>query len=265
MAAGLTVLITCKNESRHLAGSIKAARLVADEVLVADSGSDDGSIEIALSLGARVIQREYRSAGDFKNWAIPQAKHPWVFTVDSDETVTPELATEIRQQVLTNNSFDGFWVRRVNYFFGKPMRYGGWGPSHLLRIVRRDVGRYIGATDHAEVDLPAERVGKLHGPLLHDAVWCYDRYLNKLNRYAALQAKLWHAAGKRSNLAQLALRGPLRFLNDYVLRGAILDGAEGLQGSFLVAYASYLKQVKLWELDRLESLAAEKPAAKRAA
>jgi glycosyltransferase involved in cell wall biosynthesis len=247
-----------------LAGCITAARQAADEVLVADSGSDDGSIEIAHSLGARIIQREYRSAGDFKNWAIPQAKHPWVFTVDSDETVTPELATEIRQLVLTNNSCDGFWVRRVNYFFGKPMRYGGWGPSHLLRIVRRDVGRYVGSTDHAEVVLPAERVGKLRRPLLHDAVWSYDRYLNKLNRYATMQAELWHAAGKRSSLAQLALRGPLRFLNDYLLRGAILDGAEGLQCSFLVAYASYLKQVKLWELDRAQPRT-EAPAANRAA
>ncbi len=265
MAAGLTVLITCKNESRHLAGAIEAARLVADEVLVADSGSDDGSIEIAHSLGARVIQREYRSAGDFKNWAIPQAKHPWVFTVDSDETVTPELAAEIRRRVLVPNSFDGFWVKRVNYFFGKPMRYGGWGPSHLLRVVRRDVGRYVGPTDHAEVVLPAERVGKLQQPLLHDAVWCYDRYLGKLNRYAAMQARLWHAAGKRSSFAQLALRGPLRFLNDYLLRGAILDGAEGLQCSFLVAYASYLKQVKLWELDQARQPSSEPATSQRAA
>lgn len=259
MAAGLTVLITCKNESRHLAGSIEAARLVADEVLVADSGSDDGSIEIALSLGARVIQREYRSAGDFKNWAIPQAKYQWVFTVDSDEQVSPELATEVRQRVLTSHNLDGFWVPRVNYFYGKPLRYGAWGPSHLLRIVRRDVGRYVGSTDHAEVVLPTERVGKLKHPLQHDAVWSYERYLAKLNRYAGMQAELWHAAGRKPSFLQIALRGPGRFFNDYVLRGAFLDGAEGLQGSFLVAYASYLKQVRLWELHRVSPIAAEQP------
>jgi glycosyltransferase involved in cell wall biosynthesis len=265
MAAGLTVLIPCKNERLHLAGAIEAARQVADEVLVADSGSDDGSIEIALSLGARVIQREYRSAGDFKNWAIPQAKYPWVFTVDSDEQISPELATEVRQRVLTSHSLDGFWVPRVNYFHGKPLRFGAWGPSHLLRIVRRDVGRYVGSTDHAEVSLPAERVGKLKHALLHDAVWSYDRYLTKLNRYASMQAELWHKAGRKPSFWQIALRGPSRFFNDYVLRGAFLDGAEGLQGSFLIAYASYLKQVRLWELHRVSQVAPERPAAKIAA
>src|ERR1044072_6256172 len=99
MSAKLTVIIPCKNERENIRACIAGAQQVADEVLVADSGSTDGTLEIARELGCRIIEREYGTSGDFKNWAIPQAAHQWVFILDADERITAKLATEIRSTI----------------------------------------------------------------------------------------------------------------------------------------------------------------------
>lgn len=247
----LTVIIPCKNERRHLPGAIRSALPVADEVLVADSGSTDGTLQVAHAMGARVVEREYRTSGDFKNWAIPQARCPWVLIVDADERLSPELAGEIATLLAGEPARDGYWVLRNNWFLGKPLRFGSWRPTRLMRFFRRDLGRYRGNTDHAEVEISTGRVGKLRAPLIHHAFYSYERYLPKLYRYADVQARLWHAEGRRASHRQLLMRGPLRFLRDYVLRGGVLDGPAGLQSAVLVAYGSYLKQARLWELERM--------------
>lgn len=249
MPSKLTVIIPCKNEQRHMADCIKSARLVADEVLVADSGSTDRTRAIARELGCRVIEREYRTSGDFKNWAIPQAEGEWVMILDADERVTPEMAQEINSLFASGPQQDGYWVPRINHFLGKPLRYGSWRPSRLMRLFRRDLGRYIGETDHAEVTISTGRVGRLRTYLAHHTMWSYQQYLSKLNRYADVQAGLWHQAGRKSSFWQLLLRGPLVFLQDYVLRLGFLEGSAGLQAAVLVAYGSYLKQARLWELE----------------
>lgn len=248
MRSQLTVIIPCKNERQHIGGCIRSALPIADEVLVADSGSVDGTLEIANALGCRVIEREYRTSGDFKNWAIPQAKFEWVLIVDADERVTPRLAGEIKA-VLEDPRQDGYWVPRRNHFLGRALRFGSWRPSCLLRLFRRDLGQYIGPTDHAEVTVSTGRVGRLKAFLAHHTMWSYQRYLTKLDRYADVQARVWHAGGRRATFKQLMFRGPLRFLQDYVLRLGFLEGSAGLQAAVLVAYGSYLKQARLWELE----------------
>lgn len=250
MSDQITVIIPCKDERHHLPGAIASARLVADEVLVADSGSTDGTKELATEHGCRVIEREYRTSGDFKNWAIPQASHPWVLILDADERVTPQLAVEIRQKLTQSANLDGFWVPRVNCFFGRPLYYGGWKPGSLLRLFRRERGRYDGDTDHAVIEMASDRTRQLRGHLLHDAVWSYERYQAKLDRYALVQAELWAAEGRKTNFWQLFFRGPLRFGQDFILRRGFLDGLAGLQSAVLIAYGSYLKQARLWELSQ---------------
>ena len=244
----LTVLIPCKNERNYIGACIESVRSIGDEILVADSGSTDGTIEIARTLGSRVIEREYRTSGDFKNWAIPQAAHEWVLVIDADERVTPALAAEIRELFAKRPTCDGYRLRRVNYFLGRPIRYGDWGRDQLLRLFRRDMGRYVGHTDHADVHIPSGRIGRLHKRLIHHSFVSYSQCLAKSYRYASVQAKLWHAAGRRSSYLHLLTRGPLRFFRSYVVRLGFLDGVAGLQCSVLNGYGAYLKQACLWEL-----------------
>ena len=247
MSAKLTVIIPCKNERENIGACVVSARQVADEVLIADSGSTDGTLEIARELGCRIIEREYGTSGDFKNWAIPQAAHEWVFILDADERITPKLAAEIRG-VLNDRKHDGYWVYRLNHFMGHPIRYGPWKNDRCLRLFRRNLGQYVGPTDHAEVELSSGTVGRLGERLTHYTCDSYSQYLPKVERYADVQARLWHAAGRDAKLRDLLFRFPLRFVQGYVFRLGFLDGLAGLQVCMLVAYLSWLKQAFLWQL-----------------
>lgn len=246
----LTVIIPCKNERDHILSCIKAVRPVADEILVADSGSTDGTLELVQQLGnCRIIQREYVSSGDFKNWAIPQATYPWILLVDADERVPHELAQEIGDLLETGPSQDAYWIYRNNHFLDRPIRFGDWGRDKVIRLFRRDGCRYVGDTDHAEVNVSSGRVGKLRYRLRHYSVRQYDEYLQKLRRYTTLQAEQWHANGVRPNLLRLIFGGPFRFLRSYVLRLGFLDGMAGFHVSMLMGIYAYWKQVRLWELN----------------
>src|SRR5262249_55297623 len=153
---------------------IESARRVADEVLVADSGSTDGTLDIVRSMGGcRVIEREYINSGNFKNWAIPQAAHPWVLILDADERVTESLAAEINALLGGNPRRNGYHVYRANYFLGHRIRFGGWGRDKVLRLFRRDLGRYVGESDHAEVSIASGKAGHLKARLDHFTYWTY--------------------------------------------------------------------------------------------
>ncbi len=128
MKARLTVIIPCKNERKNIRPCILSAQRVADEVLVADSGSTDGTLDIIRDVGGcRLVEREYINSGNFKNWAIPQATHDWVLIVDSAERVTPELAKEINALLTAEPDRDGYHIYRANYFLGYRIRHSGWG------------------------------------------------------------------------------------------------------------------------------------------
>src|SRR3954451_22267699 len=189
MSSKLTVIIPCKNERENIRACVAGARLVADEVLVADSGSTDGTLEIASELGCRIIERYYNVSGEFKNWAIPQAAHEWVFILDADERITTELANEIRD-TLNDPQHSGYWVYRFNHFMGHPISHGPWRNDSCLRLFRRDAGNYVGANDHAEVQLSSGTAGRLRNRLVHYTCTSYSQYLPKLSRYAEVQGRL---------------------------------------------------------------------------
>ena len=245
----LTVIIPCKNERKNIRPCIESAKRVADEVLVADSGSTDGTLDIIHDAGGcHVVHREYVNSGNFKNWAIPQARHPWVLIVDADERVSPELAAEINALLESVPRHNGYHIYRANYFLGHRIRHGGWGSDKVLRLFRRDLGRYVGESDHAEVTVSTGSVGYLKGRLEHFTYWSYDQYFRKLQRYTVQSAQSRYAAGKRVSFARMLLAPPLRFLHCYIVRLGFLDGIAGLQVCMLTGISSFVKQIRLWEL-----------------
>lgn len=247
-ATNLTVLIPCKNERRNIRRCIESVREIADEVLVADSGSTDGTLEIVADIGGcRVIEREYVHSGDFKNWAIQHASCEWLLIVDADERVTPALAAEIRRVLASDSPCDGYWIYRHNHFMGRRIRFGGWGHDSVLRLFRRDQGTYVGDTDHAEVAIRSGRVGRLKERMLHYTFWTYEQYFQKFHRYTTWQADVWYHAGRRPSLPRLLLNGPLRFLRAYVVHLGFLDGIPGFQLAMLQGFYSFMKQARLWE------------------
>lgn len=244
----LTVIIPCKNEAQNIRACIESVCDVADELLVADSGSTDATVAIALaSENCRVIEREWRTACDFKNWALKHAANDWVLVVDADERVTPDLAKEIRT-ILVDPKRSGYQIHRANHFMGHRVRFGQWGADKALRLFDRTRAGYVGDTDHAAVRVVRGGVGTVRNRLIHYTFWTYDQYLQKVHHYAKLQAARWYATGKRPSLLRMYLIAPLRFLQTYFLRLGFLDGAIGFQISVMIAFYSYQKQARLWQL-----------------
>lgn len=262
----LTVIIPCKNEAENIAACIASARLLADEVLVADSGSSDGTLELAKINADRVIEREYVDSGDFKNWAIPQAKCGWIFVLDADERVTPELATEIRDTLQQRNRTDStanplaYSVPRRNFFLGHAIDHGDWASDRVTRLFTRDDCRYKLHTDHSEIDVSADRLGKLKQKLTHYTAWDLDPYLLKMHHYARQQAKLWQDQGRKPALSHLILNAPMRFLRGYVLKMGWRDGLLGFFIAGLTGYYSFMKQFYFWQLTHARHLADFEPA-----
>lgn len=248
MALPLTLLITCKDERPNIGPCIDSAREIADEILVADSGSTDGTLEYVRARGdCRLIERQYVTAGDFKNWAIPQCKHAWVLVLDADERATPGLVVEIRELLAGKPKYDGYFIRRANRLMGHPIRYTDWGRDRVLRLFRRDVCHYDGPSDHGSVQVRTGKISQLKHPMDHFTLWSWALYLKKFDRYTRVQAEQWRAVGKSPSFLRMAFQPPLRFFRDYVLHLGFLDGSKGLQLAWMSAFYSFMKQARLWE------------------
>lgn len=249
----LSVIIPTFNEEETLPRCL-ASVAFADEILVVDSYSTDGTLEIARAAGVRVVQREYGYSAQQKNWAIPQARHEWVLLVDADERITAELRDEIRRTLDGGPAADGYWIRRANYFLGKRIRFCGWGSDRVIRLFRRDVSRYQDRQVHAEIDLPGPLPVLTH-PLEHHTFRSFGQYWRKLDLYSEWGARQMYLDGRRPGAVQLLLRPVGRFIRMYILRLGFLEGAHGVVLSLLGAFTVYLKYARLWEM----RLHAERP------
>ncbi len=242
----LTVIVPTYNEEATLQACLESVAF-ADEILLVDSFSTDGTLDIARAFGARILQHEYVYSARQKNWVIPQATHEWVLLVDSDERVTPELRDEILRLLAGDSLRDGYWIRRANHFMGRRMQRCGWGTDKVIRLFRRDVARYEDRKVHAEIDLPPP-LPVLEHPLEHHSFRSFAQYFRKLQLYSEWGAAQLYRDGKRAGFVQSLGRPVTRFLKMYVLRLGCLEGLHGLVLSMLGAFTVYLKYARLWEL-----------------
>jgi glycosyltransferase involved in cell wall biosynthesis len=260
MTNTLTVLIPCKNERRNIRPCVESVEDLAQEILVADSGSTDGTLDLVRSIkGCRVIEREYVNSANFKNWAIPQASGEWILLLDADERLTPSLVQEIRSVLnATSESIDGYSIARLNHYLGHRIKRCGWDTDRVIRLFRRNVSRYAERWVHAELTLDPTRVRTLREPMLHYTTWTTDQYVEKLNRYAYWSALNARGESKRSRalgFISLMTVAPLRFIQLYFIRLGFLDGVPGFQVCMFAAFYSFLKKAKIWE----QSYAMEQP------
>lgn len=251
-AAKVTAIIPAGNEAHQIADTIKSA-LWADEVyVVVDSASTDGTADTAREAapGVRVDVHDYGYSAAQKNWAIPRASHPWIFLLDADERVTPELQAEIRQLMAHGPSEDAYEVRRKNLYLGRIMRHGGLQADKVIRLFRREC-RYCDRRVHAEVK-GYTSLGLLENPIFHDTFRDWPSYLLKLDRYTTWGAEQDFKDGKGAGLGNIVLRPLGRFLKQYVIRLGFLDGIPGAIAAFLGVYGVFLKYAKLWDMKRKE-------------
>jgi len=241
----LSVLVPAKNEARNLRGCLDSARW-AEELVVVDSGSTDGSLDIARAVADRVLEHEYVNSAAQKNWALPQLTHRWVLIVDADERVTPALRAEIELVLADPERADGYWIRRDNHFLGKQIRGAGWQRDKVLRLFDRTKGAYQPLHVHAEVEIRG-KVGFLRERLFHDTYRDLDQYFEKFLRYTRWSAADLKSRGVRASGGRLFWRPIGRFLRQYVLEGGFRYGRHGLVLCMLAAFSVFTKYARRWE------------------
>lgn len=240
----ITAIIPTKNEARNIAAAIDSVRW-ADEILVLDSFSSDETAVLAQQKGVTVLQRAFDSFGKNKNFAIAQAAHPWVFILDADERVTPELQAEIQHLLQTEPPKAAYWIYRQTYFMDKLVRYSGWQNDKVIRLFRKEL-RYHEVNVHEEIAAPASETGALKNKLLHYTYTTVAQYLEKWDRYTTLSAQDRAAKTKAVTLYHLALKPTVRFLRHYVIKLGFLDGKVGFIISYMAAVSVFMRYLKLW-------------------
>jgi glycosyltransferase involved in cell wall biosynthesis len=244
----LSVVIITKNAATQLAGCLESASF-ADEILVVDAGSSDGTAELAAGRGARVLQKaEWLGFGRQKQFAVEAARHDWVLCLDADERVSERLRASILE-VLAAPAAQAYAMPRCNRFMGRWLRHGEGYPDWSLRLFDRRHARWSDDPVHEKVrsDAPPARI---EGDLLHDTAETLAGYLDKQNRYTSMQAEALFQAGKRAGLAQLLLSPALRFVKFYFLRLGFLDGTAGLVHIAIGCCNSFHKYAKLMALQQ---------------
>jgi len=241
----ISIVIPCFNEEDNIKICLESVKW-ADEILLIDSFSTDRTLEIASRYTKRIFQREYKSHADQLNWAIPQTSHEWVLVVDSDERIPESLAAEIRALHLADTPFDGFFIKRANYLFGKRMYFSGWGRDVVMRLFKRDVGRKEDKRVHA--DFKVARAGHLKQPMQHYPVKSVEVWLEKINRYTSWKALDKVEKGSLPALVHLFFRPPFRFVKDCLLRLGFLDGWRGILVASMSALAEMVMAAKMLHL-----------------
>ena len=243
----LTVAVIALDAEAQV-GELIASVAFADEVLVVDSGSRDGTVALAQSRGARVIRKEWLGFGRQKQFAVAEARNDWVLCLDVDERVTPRLAQSIGA-ALAGGRYKAWRMARRNRFLGAWLSHGEGYPDWSLRLFHRAHAGWSNDEVHEAVLTTAE-VGRLEGDLLHDSAEDVATYLAKQNRYTTLQAQALYRQGVRAGYAKLVVNPLVRFLKFYVLRLGFLDGGPGFAHVVIGCSNTFHKYLKLIELQK---------------
>ena len=247
--APLSAVLITRNAASVLEPCLESLAF-ADEIVVVDSGSSDGTAEIAKRFGARLVQKEWLGFGRQKQYAVDQARHDWVLCLDADETVSPQLAASI-QAALAEPVSPVYRMPRRNRFLGRWLSHGEGYPDWSPRLFNRMNARWSDDLVHEKV-LYAVTPGTLQGDLMHDSSDDLTAYLDRQNRYTTLAARQAYELGRSGGFFHLLLSPVVRFFKFYVFRLGFLDGMPGLLHISIGCINSYLKYAKLIELRKAD-------------
>jgi glycosyltransferase involved in cell wall biosynthesis len=242
-----TTIITL-NEESHIKAACESAGW-ADEIVVVDSESTDATREIAEAYGARVITNPWPGFGAQKQFAVEQAQHEWIFSLDADERVSDDLKKSIESLQQKSDLADGYQIARRTFYQGRWIRGGGWYPDRQLRLFRKSKGHWKQRHIHESVTMdPGARVERLSGDLLHytsENAAHHHRMIGE--RYAPLAARQMFEEGRRTSVLGVASAGPAAFIRSLILKGGLRDGFAGFTIASFAAHHAFLKHLMLWE------------------
>ena len=247
----ISFAIVAKNEEENLRRVLPGLTW-ANEIILVDSGSSDGTVTLAESFGAKVFHESWKGYGGQCNSALDKCTSEWVFSLDADEIVSPDLAAEIKHLLSGAPGYAAYWVPRRNLFLGQWMRYGGFYPDHKLRLFRRGTARLREDTEPHATPKYHGPAGRMRGALIHDAYPTLSLYIEHMERYSTASVPLLlgrerDSKGLLAFLANVLLNPLATFFYNYVVRLGFLDGRRGLLlHLYHSCYVSW-KYAKAWE------------------
>ncbi|HMS83244.1 MAG TPA: glycosyltransferase family 2 protein [Nitrospira sp.] len=230
----LSVYIIAYNEAKKIATAINSV-LWADEIIVADSASTDGTDRIAQDLGARIVQIPFQGFGYLRNQAIQACTHEWIFSLDTDEQCTPEVRDEILRTLAGSPAHDAYLVPRRNYFMGRWIRHSGWYPNYRQpQLFRKGAMKYAESPVHEGYELLTDKpIGRLEQAIWQIPFRDFEEVVRKANRYSSLGAlKL---VDRRVSMGSALWHGLWAFLKHYVAKRGMFDGWAG----FVIAFGNF--------------------------
>ena len=244
--AAVSVVVITKNEQKNIRDALSSASF-ADEIIVLDSFSTDGTVDICREFTDRVFQENWRGFSGQKQRAVELARNDWVFVLDADERITPALAEEIKKLMEAGPERPGYYCPRRNHFMGREIRHGGWYPDYSVRLFDRKRGRFKERAVHEAVKLDGE-AGYLKNPMLHFTYDSVSDYILRADKYSTLAAQEMHKEGRRAKTSDLFLRPHMTFIRMYLLKRGFMDGVHGLLLAGLYSYYTFSKYAKLMEM-----------------
>jgi glycosyltransferase involved in cell wall biosynthesis len=245
----LSAVIITHNEEKNIGQAIRSVAW-ADEILVVDSESTDRTRELAEALGARVLTNPWPGFSAQKQFAVDQASHDWILSLDADEVVSEDLANEILAIKNADPAADGYRIPRLSYYMGRAIKHGGWYPDRQLRLFDRRKGKWNGRVIHESVGMEAgSEIRNLRGDILHYSVESADHHNRMIaERYAPLGARAMYQHGRQTSRSNAVMSAALAFIRAYVFKLGFLDGFPGFCIAYFAAHHAFMKHMLLLEL-----------------
>ncbi|MFN3872324.1 MAG: glycosyltransferase family 2 protein [Ignavibacterium sp.] len=239
----ISLIIITKNESQNIRDCLESVRW-ADEIIVVDSGSSDDTVSIARHFTDKVFYNEWKGFAEQKSFAMSLATNDWLLSLDADERVTEKLKDEILNSNL--DEFDGYRIKRDNFFLGKIIRGCGWGNDYQLRLFKKSKTRLTDRLVHEGFEVEG-KVGQLKNSMLHFSYRNFRDAFTKINHYSTLEA-IEKQNRKNVNAFTIVITPVIAFLQHFFIRKGFIDGIYGLFVSIMHAITKLQVQLKIWEL-----------------
>jgi glycosyltransferase involved in cell wall biosynthesis len=246
----LSVVITTFNEAHNIASCIQSVQALADEIIVMDSFSTDETVQIAQSMGAKVVQRKFDNYSAQKNAANALAQFDYILSIDADELLSAPLQSEILAEKNKKFPYDAYILPRLTQYCGTWIYHCGWYPDVAIRLWHKQKGLWVGAL-HEKVILPEFYTQKtFKHPILHYSFPTLAVHLEKANRFSTLAAQSLFEKGKTAHWTYALFSAWFTFVKKYILQKGFLDGYAGFLVCYFSALSNFLKYNKLYFLNK---------------
>ena len=242
----ISAFVLARDEEDRIEACLRSIAWADERLVVVDAATRDATARKAEPLATEVIVRPWEGFSATKRFALSRTTHPWVLWIDADEVVDPRLARSIGEAVRQPSGHTGFRFRRRNFYLGRLIRHGVWSNDLVVRLFRRDAGRFDDRIVHETV-LVDGPLADLDGFLQHRSYRDLDHHWEKMRIWSRLWAAQADRDGRRAGPADVILRPPLRFLKGYLLKAGFLDGRVGLILAFMDAVYVGMKYASLLE------------------